>query len=54
MIIGTAVGMVGSGLFLMLNLHTSTTFWAVFLVVCGTGTGFAINLPYTIAQAVLT
>lgn len=54
MIIGTAIGMVGSGLILMLDLHTSTTLWAVFLVVYGIGTGFAINLPYTIAQAVLT
>lgn len=54
MIIGTAIGMIGSGLFLMLDLHTSTALWAVFLVVCGIGTGFAINLPYTIAQAVLT
>ncbi|KAJ4422061.1 hypothetical protein N0V82_003251 [Gnomoniopsis sp. IMI 355080] len=53
-IIGTAVGTVGCGLFLMLDLDTSTVIWAVFLVVCGAGTGFAINLPYTIAQAVLT
>lgn len=53
MIIGTVIGMTGSGLFLMLDLNTSTALWAVFLVVCGIGTGFAINLPYTIAQVVL-
>ncbi|RYP77943.1 hypothetical protein DL771_000802 [Monosporascus sp. 5C6A] len=54
MIVGTTIGMVGSGLFLMLDLETSTALWAVFLVVCGIGTGFAINLPYTIVQAILT
>lgn len=53
MILGTAVALVGSGLFLMLDLQTSTALWAVFLVVCGIGTGFAINLPYTIVQVVL-
>lgn len=54
MVIGTAIGTVGSGLFLMLDLDTKTVLWAVFLVICGLGTGFAINLPYTVAQAVLT
>lgn len=54
MIIGTLVGTIGCGLFLMLDLSTSTTLWAVFLVVCGIGTGLSINLPYTIAQVILT
>lgn len=54
MIIGSAVGTIGSGLFLMLDLHTTKALWAVFLVICGLGTGFAINLPYTVAQAALT
>ncbi|XDG01573.1 hypothetical protein ABKA04_001188 [Annulohypoxylon sp. FPYF3050] len=51
--IGTSIGVLGSGLFLMLDLETSTAEWAVFLVVCGVGTGIAINLPYTIFQAIL-
>ncbi|KAF3001067.1 hypothetical protein E8E14_000043 [Neopestalotiopsis sp. 37M] len=34
-------------------IGTSTISWAVFLVVCGIGTGLAINLPYTIVQAIL-
>lgn len=54
MVIGAAIGTVGSGLFLMLDLNTKVALWAVFLVICGLGTGFAINLPYTVAQAVLT
>ncbi|KAI1312742.1 efflux pump antibiotic resistance protein [Xylaria venustula] len=53
MILGTAFALVGSGLFLMLDLQTSTALWAIFLVVCGVGTGFSINLPYTIVQVVL-
>ncbi|KAH8759347.1 major facilitator superfamily domain-containing protein [Diaporthe sp. PMI_573] len=53
-IFGTAVGMIGSGLFLMFSLSTPTALWAVFLVVCGVGTGISINIPYTIVQAVLT
>lgn len=53
MIIGTAIGIVGSGLFLMLDLETSKALWATFLVICGLGTGFAINLPYTVVQAIL-
>ncbi|RYP80357.1 hypothetical protein DL769_002506 [Monosporascus sp. CRB-8-3] len=54
MIVGTVIGTVGSALFLMLNLDTSTALWAVFLVVYGTSTGFAINLQYTVVQAILT
>jgi hypothetical protein len=54
MIVGTAISMVGSGLYLMLDLDTSRALWATFLVVCGLGTGFAINMPYTVVQAVLT
>lgn len=54
MIIGTMIAMVGSGLFLLLDLQTSTALWAVFLVICGIGTGLVINLAYTIVQAVLT
>ncbi|ETS73853.1 hypothetical protein PFICI_14799 [Pestalotiopsis fici W106-1] len=53
-IVGTCIGIVGSGLFLYLDLGTSTALWAVFLVVCGVGVGLAINLPYTIVQAILT
>lgn len=53
MVGGTAIAIVGSGLFLLLDLQTSTILWAVFLVVCGVGTGLAINLPYTIVQALL-
>lgn len=54
MVLGTGIGAVGSGLFLMLDLGTRPALWATFLVICGLGTGFAINLPYTVAQAVLT
>lgn len=54
MVVGTAIGMTGCGLFLLLDVETSTALWAVFLVVCGVGTGIAINLPYTVVQAILT
>ncbi|KAI1815752.1 major facilitator superfamily domain-containing protein [Poronia punctata] len=54
MIVGTAIGLTGCGLFLLLGLETSRASWAVFLVICGVGTGISINLPYTLVQAVLT
>ncbi|KAK9416944.1 putative Major facilitator superfamily (MFS) profile domain-containing protein [Seiridium unicorne] len=54
MTIGTAIGLLGSGLFLELDIDTPRAVWAVILVVCGLGTGFAINLPYTVVQAILT
>lgn len=53
MIIGTAIAVVGSGLLLLFGLETTAAQWASFLVICGLGTGFSINLPYTIIQAVL-
>jgi hypothetical protein len=54
MVVGTAIATVGSGLILMIDLDTSTVLWAVYLVVNGIGIGLAINLPYTIVQAILT
>ncbi|KAK4220328.1 hypothetical protein QBC37DRAFT_436144 [Rhypophila decipiens] len=36
----------------MLGLDSPTAHWATFLVICGVGTGMAINLPYTIVQEV--
>ncbi|KAH8651556.1 efflux pump antibiotic resistance protein [Tricladium varicosporioides] len=50
---GTAVSIVGSGLLTMLNVDTATVHWAAFMVICGAGTGMAINLPYTAVQVVL-
>lgn len=52
-VIGTVIGIIGSGLFLLLDLNTSTALWAVYLVVCGVGTGLAINLVYAMVQTVL-
>ncbi|KAI1169477.1 MFS general substrate transporter [Nemania sp. FL0916] len=53
MIAGTLIGTIGSGLFLLLNLETPIAVWAVLLVISGAGTGFAINLIYTIVQVIL-
>ncbi|KAF2682030.1 MFS general substrate transporter [Lentithecium fluviatile CBS 122367] len=53
MIVGTAISIVGSGLIMTLQVATCTAKWAGFLVVCGLGTGMAINQPYTAVQAVV-
>ena len=44
---------VGSGLITMLNRHTPHGAWAAYFIVCGVGTGGAINLPYTSVSVVL-
>ncbi|KAF1914749.1 permease of the major facilitator superfamily [Ampelomyces quisqualis] len=50
---GTALGVVGSGLITQLNASTPHFLWATYFVICGIGTGSAINLPYTAVSAVL-
>ncbi|KUJ10943.1 MFS general substrate transporter [Mollisia scopiformis] len=54
MVVGTAISAVGSGLLTMLKVDTPTWEWALFMVICGIGTGLAINLPYTAVQVVLS
>lgn len=48
------ISIVGSALITTLEVGTATEIWATFLVICGIGTGMAINLPYTAVQAVLS
>jgi hypothetical protein len=44
---------VGSGLITILSLDTTRVGWTLYFLVCGVGTGFAINLPYTAVSTVL-
>ncbi|KAF1934984.1 permease of the major facilitator superfamily [Clathrospora elynae] len=52
-IVGTALSVVGSGLITLLTPTTPHTAWAVYFLLCGLGTGAAINLPYTAVSTVL-
>ncbi|KAF2827813.1 MFS multidrug transporter-like protein [Ophiobolus disseminans] len=52
-IVGTALSVVGSGLIISLNLSATHVAWASYFVICGLGTGIAINLPYTAVSTVL-
>jgi ribosomal protein S5 len=44
---------IGSGLIVLLDLTTSHATWAAYFVLCGIGTGIAMNLPYTAVSVVL-
>lgn len=44
---------VGSGLITLLSRDTPHLVWATYFLICGVGTGCAINLPYTAVSAVL-
>ena len=37
----------------MLDVETTHAAWAGYFVICGIGTGIAINLPYTAVSTVL-
>ncbi|KAF2678928.1 MFS general substrate transporter, partial [Lentithecium fluviatile CBS 122367] len=50
---GTALSVVGSGLITLLDVDTFHAEWIAYFIICGIGTGMAINLPYTAVSAVL-
>ena len=53
MVAGTVIASVGAGLLTTIDVDTSTTKWAAYLVITGAGIGMAFQLPYTAVQAVL-
>lgn len=44
---------IGSALITQLDIDTTHVVWALYFILCGVGTGCAINLPYTAVSAVL-
>jgi hypothetical protein len=54
MVVGTAINIIGAGLFTTLGLSTSTALSTSFLVVSGIGAGSGGNQPSTALQAVLS
>ncbi|KAF2120122.1 major facilitator superfamily-domain-containing protein [Lophiotrema nucula] len=50
---GTAVSVIGSGLITLMDLETPHASWVGYFLICGIGTGAAINLPYTAVSTVL-
>ncbi|KAF2475927.1 MFS general substrate transporter [Lindgomyces ingoldianus] len=54
LILGTAIGMVGSGLITMLDMETHLATWVGYFILFAIGTGISINHPYTAVQAVLS
>lgn len=53
MVVGSVVGIVGSGLLTRIALGTPTVQWATYLVLTGIGIGIGVNLPFTAVQVVL-
>lgn len=53
MVVGSVVGIVGSGLLTQIALGTPTVQWATYLVLTGIGIGIGVNLPFTAVQVVL-
>ncbi|KUJ24525.1 MFS general substrate transporter [Mollisia scopiformis] len=53
LICGTAISVIGSGLFTMLNVDTRLGTWVAYFLVIAFGTGISANHPYTAVQAVL-
>jgi hypothetical protein len=50
---GGVVCSVGAGLLTTVDLSTSTSHWAAYLVITGLGLGMSMQLPYTALQVVL-
>ncbi|CCX08563.1 major facilitator superfamily domain-containing protein [Pyronema domesticum] len=54
MVLGGIVSAVGSGLIHLLNANSPATQWVGYQVIAGLGTGFGIQIPFTVVQAVLS
>jgi hypothetical protein len=52
-IAGTAISVIGSGLITTLSSMTAHAEWIAYFLICGFGTGCAINLPYTAVCTIL-
>jgi hypothetical protein len=37
----------------LVNIDTARAIWVIYFLICGVGTGCAINLPYTAVSTVL-
>ena len=44
---------IGAGLLTTLRTDTSTTLWAVYMVLTGLGLGLGVNVPHIAIQAVM-
>jgi hypothetical protein len=54
MVLGGIVSAVGSGLIHLLNADSPAAQWVGYQVIAGLGTGFGIQIPFTVVQTVLS
>lgn len=53
LIIGPALGAVGSGLLMLLDEHSGSGYWIGFQILLGIGVGFCLTIPLMLSQVVV-